>query len=203
MQSVVVNGDLCIHTANCLLDLGSAHLNCKEHSEALSVFKKSIRIIRKVYSEQSLAMARALSCVGMAASKIPDHRKFALISLNEALHIRYKQLGPYHVDTIDTLNNMAGCFVHMRSWEEAKEAYEEVLYLRACIFGKRHASVAVTARMLASVHTKLGEWANATAKYEFAIETLTGPTMRLKQTDPLVERVRRDVLAIQRMTRLK
>ena len=134
-----------------------------------------IAILRQYFDEESLVFARALEKVGLAASKCSseENLEWALIALNEALHLRILQLGPHHPDTVDTLNNIAGIFYHAKEWSRARDAYTDVLtgklschdpymfitnqtwclircfsltLVRAAIFGKNHPSVAVTGK---------------------------------------------------------
>jgi len=86
-------------------------------------------ILSKHFDQKSLIYARALDKMGLAASKCSSQQnlQWALFALNEALYIRLSQLGPHHCDTVDTLNNIAGIFLHMKAWTRAKDLYIDVL----------------------------------------------------------------------------
>ena len=144
------------------------------------VFKRMIGIMSQLFDESSVTFARALDKVGLAASISSSQRnlEWALLVLKEALHLRLLHLGPHHCDTVDSLNNIAGVFLRMKSWTEAKEAYVDVLtgvfhysffplyffiithyqLVRAAIFGPSHPSVAVTGKVgiLLFINSKLG-----------------------------------------------
>lgn len=96
----------------------------------MTVFKRMIGIMSQISCDNSLTFARALDKVGLAASMSSSSQKnleWALLVLKEALHLRLSHLGPHHSDTVDSLNNIAGVFLRMKAWSEAKEAYVDVL----------------------------------------------------------------------------
>lgn len=101
----------------------------QDYTESLSVYKRMIGIIGKHCDDDSLEFARALDKVGLAASKCPSQKnlEWALLALNEALHLRLSQLGPHHYDTVDTLNNIAGIFLRKKEWVQARDSYIDVL----------------------------------------------------------------------------
>jgi hypothetical protein len=86
------------------------------------------RILRLESGDPSLlVVAHALDKVGLAASlcpteqsldpssssvQVPENLDWGLVALKEAFKIRFNYLGPWHVDVVDTLNNIAG--IHLR-----------------------------------------------------------------------------------------
>lgn len=137
------------------------------------MFKGATRIYRKIYGGSDLSVALALNNVGMAAcrlSKIRPNLRKALEALNQSLLIRYEILGPFHVDTIDTLNNMAVVYFHLGDLEEACQAYFEVWTMRQAVFGLHHPSVAVTAHALGTVYLRLSQVDEASNYYYNALD---------------------------------
>jgi Tfp pilus assembly protein PilF len=167
------NGIVHLRTAEALMQLGGAHMRCEEFKEALTVFKGATRIYRKIYGGSDLSIALALNNVGLAACRLsktrPNLRK-ASEALNQSFEIRYEILGPSHVDTIDTLNNMAGVYFHLGDLEEARQAYFEVWTMRQAVFGLHHPSVAVTAHAIGSVYLRLSQVDEASKYYYNALD---------------------------------
>ena len=95
----------------------------------MSVYERMIVILKNHCKDDSLVFARALDKIGLAASMKSSRQNldWALLALREALHLRLSHLGPHHLDTIDTLNNIAGVYLRMREWSHAKECYVDVL----------------------------------------------------------------------------
>jgi hypothetical protein len=73
------------------------------------------------------------------------------VALKDALKIRCELLGPDHVDAVDTLNNIAGVRLNLKQVELAALDYLAVFRYRERIFGRHHASVAVTSYTLACI----------------------------------------------------
>ena len=89
--------------------------------------------------------------MGLAASVRNADLDLAEASLVESLRIRRDQLGATHVDTVDSLNNLAGVYLHKGEFHDAVKNYRAVLCRRLQLFGRHHASVAVTARKLGTI----------------------------------------------------
>jgi hypothetical protein len=104
-----------------------------------------------VYGDHHLSVARALDKLGLAACKTHDNLDLAIVALSDALKIRCEMLGANHVDSIDTLNNIAGVRLNMKSFDLAALDYLAVFRHRAHVFGRNHASVAVTSYTLGCI----------------------------------------------------
>lgn len=74
-----------------------------------------------------------------------------MAALTDALKIRCELLGSTHVDAVDTLNNIAGVRLNMAQAELAALDYLAVFRNRVIIFGRNHASVAITCYTLACI----------------------------------------------------
>lgn len=139
-----------IRTAEALMNLGNAQLACKDFLESGKTYLAALKIYQMQGGNLNLAVARALDKVGLAASMTHQHLDLALTALSEALTMRCEVLGPEHVDSIDSLNNVAGVRLNRGEFKVAAENYQEVLQYRQNIFGN-HACVATTASILASI----------------------------------------------------
>lgn len=158
------------------------------------MFKGATRIFRKIYGGTHLSVATALNKVGLAAchlSKLEPNLRKALEALNQSLAIRYKVLGPSHVDTIDTLNNMAGVYLHLGNLQEARQAYFEVWTMRKAVFGPNHPAVAVSAHALGGVHLRMSQVQEASKYYFSALQVYRN--LHLNEEHPNVARLLSDV----------
>ena len=98
-----------------------------------------------------MSVARSLSKLGLAAYKANKNLDLAIIALSDALKIREETLGPNHVDSIDTLDNIAAVRLSMRSCVRSALDYLKVFNQRAHVFGRNHESVAATSYTLGGV----------------------------------------------------
>jgi tetratricopeptide (TPR) repeat protein len=173
----------------------------KDFEEALVTFKRTVSILGQHYSEDSLIVAKALDKIGLSATLSPSQENldWALLALHEAFHIRYAQLGPHHCDVVDTLNNIAGVYLHKKRWENARDAYIDVLTVRVAIFGRNHPSVAITAQTLGKVFSHLSDFRNALNFMELALTVYREEPMALKDNHPLVGKTLKGIASIERL----
>ena len=165
------------------------------------MYKKAARILRQHHGDKSLAVAHSLDKVGLAASLSPtepmaptlntqqhsENLEWGLVALKEAFKIRLNYLGPWHVDVVDTLNNIAGVHLRRNEKEQAYDAYLQVLTVRIAIFGKNHASVAVTAQMLGRLCMSIAKLTEAMNYFKVCLKIYrTG--MNLKDSHSLVQK---------------
>jgi tetratricopeptide (TPR) repeat protein len=197
--------------ANCLMHLGHAHLRCEEYSDALSVYKSCVRIRRHLCGNvNTLSVARALDKVGLAASFLStsaetdqsthenENLEWARVALQEALQIRVDQLGPHHIDSVETLNNLAGVYLHKREWRAALQAYREVLMVRAAVHGPTHPSVAVTLQSLGNVLLRMGHGETAIQHYQAAL-ILYRDILHLDDAHFSIQRIHRHIIRAERL----
>jgi len=147
------------------------------------LFEQCVNILKKFndFPYDDLIMARVLNLVGLSGSKEYSMKRDSSFekdtelcyrseaALQTAFLIRYKRLGPQHVDTIDTLNILAGLHMKMKYFRKAKQSYFEVFTVRKILFGNFHPSVAIAERSLASVCYKLKEMKHARNHYSSAL----------------------------------
>lgn len=100
----------------------------KDYAEAMLVFKRMVGILHRIHDDDSLAFAKALDKLGFAASmSSKSNLDWAILTLRESLHLRLIHLGPHHIDTVDSLNNIAGIYLRMKNWSKAKDLYLDIL----------------------------------------------------------------------------
>lgn len=142
----------------------------------------------------------ALKNVGIAAchvNKMEPNLRMAMDALNRALVIQHDVLGPTHVDTVETLNSIAGVHLHLNEFQDARQAYFEVWTLRKAIFGPHHPSVAVAAHCLGSAYVRLSRLDVALKYYQIALDIYDN--LRLRTDHPTVERLLMDINMLDRI----
>ena len=180
-------------TAEAFMEKGHASLRAKQYREALESFKSARRIWKAKHGDTHLTVAKASDGIGMAYLRSPKTREnlnHARKNLDYAFTIRYHELGPWHVDTVDSYNKIAGVYLHLSQYNAALKAYEQVFLVRKAIFGDDHPSVAVSAHALANVHFHLSEIKESLYYYNVALEIYT--QMHLDMNHPTVSRLLRD-----------
>ena len=95
------------------------------------------------------------------------------------------------MDTIDTLNNIAGVYFHLQNLHEARQAYFEVWTMRRVVFGRNHPSVAVTAHALGGVYLRLSQVDEASKYYYSALDIYR--KLNICEEHPTVARLLSDI----------
>jgi len=200
-QKVLEYGPHNAEVARAMANLGSSLMRCKAFSDALQVYKRAVAMLRVHFGDDSLMVAKALNNIGYAASMNPtaENLDYALIALQEALSIRIAYHGPHHCDCVETLNNIAGVYLHKREWATARDLYLDVLTTRAAIFGRSHGSIPVTAQTLAKVFTRLSDFPHALRHLELALEIYKGDSMKLRDNHPLVVKVKKSIISTENL----
>jgi tetratricopeptide (TPR) repeat protein len=159
-------------TAESFSNLGIAQMNGKDVDAACRSFTTAAAI----FGQSHLGAAKNYNLLGRAACQA-NRLDLAMESLEISFTLRLQVLGPLHVDTVDTFNNIAGVYYKQHNNLEAARCYREVLTLRQAIFGAQHPSVAVTARALARTCVRLGLKEEAQGLYSLAISTCQSTRM--------------------------
>jgi tetratricopeptide (TPR) repeat protein len=182
-----------------MIMLGNAHFNCSEFTEAFKVYCSALRIFKRIYGMSHLTVAKSLDKIGLVCNRIydQDYWDLAKASLEKSYSIRYACLGTMHVDTVDTLNNLACTYLNLREYTLALKAYQEVFIVRQIIFGAHHASVGITAHALGSVYLNLARIKEAYKLYHHAM--IIFKTLDLHIENPVMRRLVMDIKALDRV----
>ncbi len=141
-----------VRTAEALMELGNAQLRAQDSVAAFKTYSSALKVFQAIYGDMHLSVARALDKVGLAASMTHSSLDLALATLLDGWKIRYTLLGPDHIDSVDSLNHIAGVYLNRGDFAVAARYYKLVMTLRQEIFGDlNHTSVAVTAYHLACI----------------------------------------------------
>ena len=119
--------------------------------------------------------------------------------LQEALKLRKEELGPWHVDTVSTLQNLAKLLLLTGHPARAAVHYVEVVHLRRAIFGPNHPSTAVTAHCLGNAYLQAHDTVAAEIWYHHALQIYNA--MRLPNDNPAVSKLLRDRQQLERVER--
>lgn len=175
-----------LRTAEALMNLGFAQLSAQEYVVAGKTYLSALKIYQHLYGDCHVSVARALDKVGLAASLTHKNLDLSLVALKDALKVRRELLGPDHIDSIDSLNNVAGVRLNLRQFEKAAKDYKMVMKYREGIFGRYHASVAVTAYKLACILDDQLDREEEAREYFQIVEEIY-ETLGLKQSPYLME----------------
>jgi tetratricopeptide (TPR) repeat protein len=187
--------------AEAFYHLGNAHMRAKDYAQAWTAFQSAKGIWKSLHGPNHLSVAQASDAMGMAmlrSSKTRPDLQLAKKALDMAFTIRYNVLGPWHVDTVDSYNKIAGVHLHLLEYPEARACYEQVFLVRRAIFGPSHPSVAISAHSLANVHFHLSPMEESLRYYNIALDIYLH-RMQLKSDHPTVARVLRDRKRLERV----
>jgi len=205
-----LNGGYSIETVDCMYQLSQVYARHECHEEALEILKNVVRIRRSIFGDRHLSVALTLNAVGKTAAYAAKDNKnnadsskagaldWALLALYEALEIRCEELGPWHLDTADTLNNIAGVYYRKDELKLAEEAYKEVISVRAAVFGKNHPSVAVTFTTLGRIQLRQRSLDDAFLSFNSALN-IYRVGMNLNQNSKLVTRLLKYISRVERL----
>ncbi|CAB9498051.1 repeat protein [Seminavis robusta] len=113
-----------------------------------------------------------------------------LQSFRRCFRIRYDQLGPTAIDTVEVLNKIANNYMRLHMYHSAKNDYMQVLTLRTAILGHDHPSVGICAQALGMAHWKQKEQEQAKAYF---LQALNVFAVNGLGDHPLAQRIREDV----------
>jgi hypothetical protein len=144
----------------------------QEYVAAGKTFLSALKIITATHGDRHLSVALALDKLGMATCKTNANLKLALAALEDAFQIRRKLLGLEHLDTVDTLHNIASVRLNLKQYDLAAKDYYAVLVHRMEFFGRYHISVAATAFQVAWIlETFLHQSGQARELYLFSLHS--------------------------------
>lgn len=179
-----------LETADAYMELGLAELQVGELPAAKTSFELAYCAFRRF--RKHVAVAKALDCLGVTNSRCGAlYLDKALELLQQAFQIRRQELGVWHVDTVDTMNQIAKVHALAENFPEARRCYWEVFWVRKGIFGAQHPSVAIAAHDLANAFVKLGSLEDGSNFYQIALEIFD--RIELPSGNPAVSKLLRDM----------
>lgn len=195
-------------TARLYLELGRTEQRARLYPAAINSFFQAAAIFRHVARPAALATALDHAAVaycqahedGVTGSIHPQHKVSRFYRcLYEALLLRKQELGPWHVDTVDTLQHLAQLCLLTGHAARAAGHYLEVVHLRKAIFGPDHPGTAVTAHGLGNAYLQSHDTVAAELWYDHALAVYNA--MHLPSDNPAVTRLLRDRKRLERVDR--
>jgi phage tail tube protein FII len=189
--------------ADLRFSLGQTYMKSCQYDLAVDQFDRAQQIWQKKFGPNHLTVGRVLDAKGLALlrQQQQSQQRDSIVSsqkqllqaqqfLNEAFAIRSRQLGVWHVDTVETYNKLASVYLHLGELIQACQAYHQVFLVRRAIFGMYHPSVAVSAHAVANVYYKLKKETESSHWYEVAISVYRG--IPLRDDHPTVMKLLKD-----------
>jgi tetratricopeptide (TPR) repeat protein len=195
-------------TAKLYLQLGTAEQQAHQYAAAINSFFQAAAIYRHVSRQAALATALDHAAVAYCqahqeGATTPIHRQHKVSRfyrcLYEALQLRKQELGPWHADTVDSLQHLAQLCLATGHAARAAGHYLEVVYLRKAIFGPHHPGTAVTAHCLGNAYLQSHDTVAAELWYDHALAVYNH--MQLPNDNPAVAKLLRDRKRLERVDR--
>lgn len=197
-----------LQTAKLYLQLGLTEQEAHQYPAAINSFFQAAAIFRHI--SRPVALATALDHAAVAYCKAHQESMTTLIHrqhkvsrfyrcLYEALQLRKHELGPWHVDTVDTLQHLAQLCLSTGQAATAAGHYLEVVHLRKAIFGPNHPGTAVTAHCLGNAYLQAHDTVAAELWYDHALAVYN--SMQLPNGNPAVAKLLRDRKRLERVNR--
>jgi tetratricopeptide (TPR) repeat protein len=195
--------------AKLYLALAALEQQLHDYPAAINFYFHAAALFR--HAQRPVALATALDAAAVAYGRARQqgldtmiHRQHGVgrffQCLYEALELRKRELGAWHVDTVDTLQHLAQLCLVTGQAEQAARYYLEVVQLRKVIFGPRHAGTAVTAHGLANAYFQSHDLAAAEIWYEYALGVYHDMGLTLDK-NPAVKKLVRDWKRLERVDR--
>lgn len=197
-----------LHTAKLYLRLGTTEQKAHLYPAAINSFFQAAAIYRHFSRRAALATALDNAAVAYChaheeGATIPIHSQHKVSRfyrcLSEALDLRKQELGPWHVDTVDTLQHLAHLCLLTGHAARAAGHYLEVVHLRKAIFGPHHPGTSVAAHCLGNAYLQSHDTVAAEVWYDHALSVYN--YMQLPSDNPAVAKLLRDRKRLERVGR--
>lgn len=186
-------------TAKLFVRLGNVERRARRYLSAMNSYFQAAAIFRKQKRWIQLATALDLIVVTYSeahqegrSSQIHEHfqAKTLFQCVTDALNIRKEELGPWHVDTVNTLQHLARLYMNTGQVEQAAEHYLEVVELRRKIYGPTHHGTAVAAHCLGNAYFQLRDVEAALVWYDYTV--MVYEHLEIQPDNPAFAQILRD-----------
>lgn len=197
-----------LYVARLFRRLGQAEQTLHNYTNAIHSLLQAASIFRRF--SKRVALANVLDnvavtyCEALRRGQGGSLKKIYAVSffsqcLVEALEIRKEELGPWHVDTVDTLQHLGSLCLALGHPDKATSHYLEVINLRKAIFGPHHPSTAVTAHCLGNAYLQSHDTMAAGVWFEYSLNIYN--ELNIPDDNPAVARLLRDRERLDRVER--
>ncbi|MCB1033553.1 MAG: tetratricopeptide repeat protein, partial [Acidobacteria bacterium] len=152
-----------------LLDLARTQLNGGDYQGARTLLERCLQIYTDAGESQGPGAASAQNLLAHAYQLQGDAER-AEATYREALAIRASQLGPDHLDTLETLNNLGEVLVARHQLDEAEELFRRALEGRRRQLPSTHPAVVLTLNNVGVVQLEKGNLPAAEATFREVLE---------------------------------
>ncbi len=150
-----------------MLHTGNAAVQLDQHHEAIPILEKAAKTFGVLH--KAIARARCLDLLGQACSNSARWNE-SISHLFEAFLIREGELGPTHVDTVDTLKHLGEVFLCSGNAHQARNCFAKVFWIHRDLFGTEHRCVARDAHNLANAFDAEDDFLQAEIFYRTSLE---------------------------------
>jgi tetratricopeptide (TPR) repeat protein len=148
---------------------GIAAFRKGDPARALSIFRRSLTLIKETLGEGHPDYARALNNLAMLYQTTGDY-KSALPLYEQALLITKRVQGERHPAYALGLHNLAHLHWTTGDYRKALPLYETALAIRRRLLGEEHPDYAITLNNLAALLDTMGDYKRALALYRQAVD---------------------------------
>ncbi|MDC1266627.1 CHAT domain-containing protein [Crocinitomicaceae bacterium] len=152
-----------------LNQLGSIYMAIKDYKSALSIFKKSIKVLEDNVGEKHGLLSYGLHNLGQVYALMHDFTNADLIH-KRALEIRRNIYGNEHKLISVSLQYLGFLYYEMKHYEEAVEYYKKVSEIKKKALGEEHPNYANSLDNLASLYTVMGDYKAAEPFHKQALD---------------------------------
>jgi len=156
-----------IDLAVCLSTIGEGLLKSRQTKESIVRLEEVVHMFRDLLGSYHVEVARSLFALAKAYIKAGDEMA-ALGKLSEASRIYESCDATQHYDAIANAQLMASLLVNNGDWDNAAAKYDEVISLKASLYGDLSVPVAKAMNDFAIVLAKHSRMSEALRQYEAA-----------------------------------
>ncbi len=131
-------GDLELPIA--LNNLAAIQSNLGENRESASLYRQSVALMRTLWGEDSLHLAKPLNNLGMALRQLGE-LEAAEEKYREVLSLQNQHLPPTHPDRAFAHNNLAGTLLAQGQHAEARDHYQQARGVLFQAVGAKHRNI--------------------------------------------------------------
>ncbi|CAM4921913.1 unnamed protein product [Rotaria socialis] len=160
--------------------LGLIKYNQQEYTEAVSYYKKSLKIYQEILCEDDQKLGAICKSVAMAYEKLEDQSN--ALKFFEKAHDIYKKVLPANHPDLSTLyRNIGQLYNSMGNYSKTLEFYEKASAIQEKTLTSDHLDLAASYDNIASVYNNAGDFSNALEFYDKALKI---KEKTLNQTEP-------------------
>ncbi|CAF4772129.1 unnamed protein product [Rotaria sp. Silwood1] len=140
-----------------------------EYKDAITYYKRSIKIEEKMLSPTHANFVASYNGIGLVYAKIGDYSN-ALSYHQKALEINQKALPSNHPDLATSYSNIGMVYHKMGDYSNALSYYQKALEIYQKALPSNHPDLATSYNNIGMVYHKMVDYSNALSYYQKALE---------------------------------